>query len=274
MKVACCGEHTTHSAGWKEGSPPEYPARLGALLGDAAEVGNFGFATAVVTNIVSDLAKAGKDGKQGKARVYSETAEAAACVAFRPDVIVLGPFGKHDALGPFSTHNNYDDDPLFGPKEYTAGLRALVRCATETAGAKRVILALPIPYPHGSTERTTSTLVLPCTVDLAAEPARTCAPRAAPARGRSSPGDRPLSAGEAPLAPIQGRAPPPARRVHAHSLQGRAQHEARRARRGTQAIASEATPEVGPRRRRRDHRRPGASSRARRKAHRGARSQS
>jgi hypothetical protein len=39
-------------------------------------------------------------------QVYSETAEAAQCVAFGPDVVVLGPFGKHDALGPFSTHNN------------------------------------------------------------------------------------------------------------------------------------------------------------------------
>ncbi len=170
MKVACCGEHTTHSAGWKDGSPPEYPARLGALLGDVgAEVGNFGFATAVVTSVVSDIAKAGKDGKQGKARVYSETDAAAACVAFQPDVVVLGPFGKHDALGPFSTHNNYDDEPLFEPEEYTAGLRALVQWATEIAGAKRVILALPIPYPYGSTSHTTSTLVLPCTADLAAE---------------------------------------------------------------------------------------------------------
>jgi hypothetical protein len=169
MKVACCGEHTTHSAGWKQGSPPEYPARVDALLGAGFEVGNFGFATAVVTSIVSDMAKAGKDGKQGKARVYNETEEAAACVAFRPDVVVLGPFGKHDALGPFSTHNNYDDAPLFSPAEYTTGLRALVRWATETAHAKRVILALPIPYPYGSTDATTSTIVLPCTLELAAE---------------------------------------------------------------------------------------------------------
>ena len=55
MKIACCGEHTTHSSGWKPGQPPEYPARVGALLADAGrgfesfEVANFGFATAVVT---------------------------------------------------------------------------------------------------------------------------------------------------------------------------------------------------------------------------------
>lgn len=169
-----CGEHTTHSAGWNDTKPPEYPARVGALLAASsgmhgATVENFGFATAVVTSQVGDLAKAGQDGKQGKARVYAETDEAAACVAFGPDVIVLGPFGKHDALGPFSTHNNFDDAPLFTADEYADGLKKLVGWAQLIAGASKVLLALPIPYPYGSTAHTTSTVVLPATERVAAE---------------------------------------------------------------------------------------------------------
>jgi len=75
-KVACCGEHTTHSS--HPAFLPEYPGRVGELLGADYEVENFGFATAVVTAAVGDPAKEGG----GKARVYSETEEAAACAAF------------------------------------------------------------------------------------------------------------------------------------------------------------------------------------------------
>ena len=105
-KVACCGEHTTHSS--HPAFLPEYPGRVGELLGADYEVENFGFATAVVTAAVGDPAKEGG----GKARVYSETEEAAACAAFAPDIIVLGPFGKHDALGPFSTHDTCEPAPI------------------------------------------------------------------------------------------------------------------------------------------------------------------
>ena len=32
--------------------------------------------------------------------VYQKTPAAAECAAFEPDIIVLGPFGKHDAMSP------------------------------------------------------------------------------------------------------------------------------------------------------------------------------
>eukprot|EP01049_Picozoa_sp_SAG25_P006916 SAG25_NODE_543_length_7045_cov_4.651166_2_plen_112_part_00 len=63
----------------------------------------------------------------------------------------------------------YDAAPLFDKEDFKKGLRALVRWATTTAGASRVLLALPIPYPFGSTEHTTTTVVLPATVEVAAE---------------------------------------------------------------------------------------------------------
>ena len=66
MRVACCGEHTTHS-----GHPaflPEYPARVASILGSTFEVENFGYPTAVVTHAVSDDAEAGG----GKARFYGQ----------------------------------------------------------------------------------------------------------------------------------------------------------------------------------------------------------
>ena len=159
MKVACCGEHTTHSS--HPEFLPEYPGRLATLLG--CDVGNFGFATAVVTQAVAGPAVAGG----GKARLYQETQAAAQCIAFEPDILVLGPFGKHDALGPFSTHDTYDAEPLFSMDEFTAGLLQLVKWATDIAGARRVLLALPIPYPFGSTAHTISKVVLPATQEAA-----------------------------------------------------------------------------------------------------------
>ena len=102
-RVACCGEHTTHSS--HPAFLPEYPERLANLLVAAGkhgcEVSNFGFPTAVVTEAVSRPAETGG----GKARLYSETEQARLCAAWQPDIVVLGPFGKHDALGPFSTHD-------------------------------------------------------------------------------------------------------------------------------------------------------------------------
>ena len=59
--------------------------------------------------------------------------------------------------------------PLFDKNDFKKGLYALVRWATNTAGASRVLLALPIPYPFGSTEHTTTRLVLPATQEVAAE---------------------------------------------------------------------------------------------------------
>lgn len=81
MRVACCGEHTTHS-----GHPeflPEYPGRVDALLGSEVDVQNFGFAMATACR---KNAPAG-----GKTTFFADTAEAAQCVEFKPDVIVLGP---------------------------------------------------------------------------------------------------------------------------------------------------------------------------------------
>ena len=61
-----------------------------------------------------------------------------------------------------------DAEPLFDEALFTSELKKLVAWAQGT-GAKRVILPLPIPYPFGSTEHTTSTLVLPATQAVAAE---------------------------------------------------------------------------------------------------------
>ena len=48
-----------------------------------------------------------------------------------------------------------------------------------------MLLALPIPYPHGSTTHTTSTVVLPATLELAAELALQTVDCYAPFAGRA-----------------------------------------------------------------------------------------
>ena len=54
------------------------------------EVQNFGFPTAVV------CARNAPDVEGGKAKQYLDTDEAKACAEWGPDLVLLGPFGKHD----------------------------------------------------------------------------------------------------------------------------------------------------------------------------------
>jgi hypothetical protein len=159
MRVACCGEHTTHS-----GHPeflPEYPGRVAALLGSDVDVQNFGFpmATACRKN-----APAG-----GKTTFFVDTAEAAQCVVFRPNVIVLGPFGKQDTLGPFRSDDVYGDQPwqLFSQDEYAGGLKELCEWALGTGAT--VLLALPIPFPFGSAAHSCASVIVSATQAVAKE---------------------------------------------------------------------------------------------------------
>ena len=90
---------------------------------------------------------------------------------FRPDIIVLGPFGKHDALSPIGWGNErpkvtYDTPPQFQEEDYFNGLREMAHALTQGSGAT-LILALPVPFPSGSTEHTVAKLCLPATKRLA-----------------------------------------------------------------------------------------------------------
>ena len=85
---------------------------------------NFGSATCLVCAINAD--NAGPNLKTPPQQ-YHKTPEAADCVAYAPDIVVLGPFGKHDALSPVGWGDTkpkvtYDSPPTFTADDWKTGL--------------------------------------------------------------------------------------------------------------------------------------------------------
>ena len=105
----------------------------------------------------------------GKTTFFADTDEATQCVKFKPDVIVLGPFGKQDTLGPFRSDDKYADQPWqpFSQTDYTEGLKEL--CAWALGTGATVLLALPIPFPFGSAAHSCASVILPATQAVAKE---------------------------------------------------------------------------------------------------------
>jgi hypothetical protein len=92
IKVACIGEQTTHSdlfPGDPQSQPPgmqEYPRKLQDLLGSGYVVNNFGDCCAsVIGGYVHSETHPYVSGKNYKA-----------AVAFAPDIVVIGSWGRHD----------------------------------------------------------------------------------------------------------------------------------------------------------------------------------
>ena len=93
-----------------------------AKMGHSVE--NFGFPTAVVCS------KNAPDVEGGKAKQYLDTDEAKACAEWQPDIVVLGPFGKHDALGQYPPPPGgarYDEPPTFSEEEFYTELKEMVK---------------------------------------------------------------------------------------------------------------------------------------------------
>jgi hypothetical protein len=150
IKVACGGEHSTNSVHVDDAD--EYPPRLQALLGPAYQVMNFGFprATVQTENLTFP-----------NAMPFVQTMEFMASLAFAPDVVVLGPFGRHDSAA------NYADPAAIDRQKFTAGLEAIVRAYQALPRKPTIYLALPIPFPFGTGEGVMSAVVLPATRDVA-----------------------------------------------------------------------------------------------------------
>ena len=147
LKVACIGEHTTHSHHFpalnRDTQPvatQEYPAMLQTLLGTGYEVRNFGDCCGTVLQgympaethpyVLGSLSPAEGPG-------YNES------IAFLPDIVVIGSWGRHDwglAQAPASTWNlakfetDYDD---------------LVQRYQRLASHPLIFVSLPIPIPYG-----------------------------------------------------------------------------------------------------------------------------
>eukprot|EP01051_Picozoa_sp_SAG22_P001139 SAG22_NODE_41_length_25488_cov_6.133719_14_plen_239_part_00 len=180
VKVACCGGQLVHSnhPHTSLGHPPagapdsctdglEYPDRLQRVLGAAGyEVVNFGAASCFVCP-ANEAAAGPKD----PTVVYQKTAAAQECLDFEPDIVVLGPFGKHDALSPSGWGTaeeklGYERAPNFTADDWAAGLQEMA--AHLGARGATVVLALPVPFPSGSTTHALATSAVPATRSAAA----------------------------------------------------------------------------------------------------------
>jgi hypothetical protein len=134
VRIACCGGQLVKSAHPETslGSDAEFPERLQQRLGERYEVGNFGYASAYVCSVCVDAAGPGMP-EWAPSLLWHKSPPAAACAEFLPDVILLGPFGKHDCLAPFGwldrmDEESYDRAPLFTQENWEAGLREMVLC--------------------------------------------------------------------------------------------------------------------------------------------------
>jgi acyl-CoA thioesterase-1 len=168
IKVACIGEHTTHSHHFpplnRDTQPvatQEYPAMLQTLLGTGYQVRNFGDCCGTVLQgytpaethpyVLGALSAAEGPG-------YNES------IAFLPDVVVIGSWGRHDwglAQAPASTWNlakfetDYDD---------------LVQRYQRLASHPIIFVSLPIPIPYGQAAPATgvaTSSVLPAVRNIA-----------------------------------------------------------------------------------------------------------
>ncbi len=160
-RVACVGEHSTDS-GRVENSL-EYPARLQLLLGDGYQVAEFGFGTASLTTTGFPTTK------------YADSAEYAASLAFEPDIVIVGPWGRGDVVGTVhiddGVNNNvylYEQPTPLVTAEFQSALESLLTAYQELPSAPAVLVALPLPFPYGTGEGHMTDIVLPVTQELAA----------------------------------------------------------------------------------------------------------
>jgi acyl-CoA thioesterase I len=159
VRVACVGEHSTDSA--RVENSEEYPARLQALLGAGYEVKEFGIATGALTP------------SQTGTSVYGSSAEFAESLAFDPDIVLVGPWGRGDVIG--TTHVGdaegnvalYDEPTALTSEVFESALSDLVDAYVELPSQPLVLVVLPLPFPYGADSGHITNLVLPVTESVA-----------------------------------------------------------------------------------------------------------
>ena len=111
VKVACVGEQTTHSDQLNRNV--EYPVMLQQMLGPCADVQNFGDCCATVLQGYPMQPETHPYLNPPAGRFVPSFHES---VAFAPDVVVIGSWGKHDTEIANSIYAGSLDDPsLFRP---------------------------------------------------------------------------------------------------------------------------------------------------------------
>ena len=140
IKVACVGEHTTHSNLYlddREQQPPgmqEYPFKLQVLLGPRYEVRNFGDCCASVI----------QGYPLSETHPYVTGANFKNSVNFAPDIVVIGSWGRHDWGLSAKTAL-----PVFTIERFQAGYEDLVKRYLALPTHPKIYCSLPIPILFG-----------------------------------------------------------------------------------------------------------------------------
>jgi len=147
IKVACIGEQTTHSHHFpplnRENQPPatqEYPAMLQTLLGSGYQVRNFGDCCGSVLQGYTPMethpyVSGALSAAEGPG--YNES------VAFLPDVVIIGSWGRHDWGMLKATTATWSD------AKFETDYDDLVQRYQKLSSHPIIFVSLPIPIPNG-----------------------------------------------------------------------------------------------------------------------------
>jgi hypothetical protein len=158
IKVACVGEQTTHSD--QLSRTVEYPVMLQTMLGSCYVVQNFGDCCATVLQGYP---------KQPETHPYLDPPASSApafheSVAFAPDVVVIGSWGKHDTEIANALYGGKLD-----PVKWQADYEQLVTTYLNLPSKPVVYVSTPLPLPMGAGTGPTTDVILPAIQSIAAK---------------------------------------------------------------------------------------------------------
>jgi hypothetical protein len=147
IKVSCVGDQTTHSDLFPDTNDQpvgmqEYPAMLQTLLGSGYDVSNFGDCCSSV--IMGYPAS--------ETHPYIDSNHFAPSIAFAPDIVIIGSWGRHDwgmsaktALATFEAGDTATDFTL-----WQTDYDILVSKYIAAASKPKIFCCTPIPIPFGN----------------------------------------------------------------------------------------------------------------------------
>jgi hypothetical protein len=142
IKVACIGEHTTHSDLYqntnREAQPvgmQEYPRMLQDLMGAGYDVRNFGDCCA---SVISGYASS-------ETHPYLSGGNYKNSVSFAPDIVVIGSWGRHDwGLSAMTALK------AFTIAKFQTDYETLVKAYLALTPVPKIYCSLPIPILNGN----------------------------------------------------------------------------------------------------------------------------
>jgi hypothetical protein len=158
IKVACVGEQTTHSD--QLSRTVEYPIMLQSMLGSCYVVQNFGDCCATVLQGYPMQAET-HPYLNPPARFSPAFHES---VAFAPDVVVIGSWGKHDTEIANALYGGKLD-----PVKWQADYEQLVTTYLNLPSKPTVYVSTPLPLPMGAGTGPTTDVILPAIQSVAAK---------------------------------------------------------------------------------------------------------